>query len=111
MIRADTWWLWSSPVDLRKNIDSLAMLVMEQFEGGLQKRAAYVFCNRSGRRIKVLLWDGLGFWLCLRRLERGRFMLPSSSDVCELNAEQFTWLSAGLDWKRWDETLQNPVWL
>lgn len=111
MIRADRWWLWSSPVDLRKNIDSLAVLVMEQSKGELQKQTAYVFCNRAGSRIKVLLWDGLGFWLCLRRLDRGRFTVSKSGHVCELSADQFAWLSAGLDWKRWDETLPKPLWL
>ena len=36
--------------------------------------SAFVFCNRAGNRIKVLLWDGAGVWLCQRRLHQGRFV-------------------------------------
>ncbi len=57
------------------------------------------------------MWDGTGFWLCLRRLERGRFLVAQSKEVCALNAEQFAWLSAGLDWKRWDKNIPEPLWL
>jgi transposase len=89
MIRANAWWLWSSPVDLRKNIDSLSLMVAEHCCEGFQKYAAYVFYNRAGNRLKVLLWDGTGFWLCLRRLEKGRFLVSQSGEICALSAEQF----------------------
>jgi transposase len=111
MIRVEKWWLWASPMDMRQGIDSLTIRVMESVEGGLQKRTAYVFCNRSGTRLKALLWDGLGFWCCLRRLERGRFIWPRSGELCELNADQFAWLIAGLDWQRWHESIPQPAWL
>ncbi len=111
MIQVHHWWLWPSPMDLRKNIDSLMLIVLEGFKAGLQQRTAYVFHNRSGTRLKVLVWDGTGFWLCLRRLERGRFLGCTAENGCELNAEQFAWLVSGLDWKRWNETPPKPVWL
>jgi len=41
-----------------------------------------VFHNRSGNRLKVLLWDGNGVWLCQRRLHQGGFVWPKANDAC-----------------------------
>ncbi len=61
------------PVDFRKGIDGLAQVCREQlgsdpFSGGL-----FVFRNRRATSIKVLIYDGQGFWLCQKRLSKGRF--------------------------------------
>ena len=50
---------------------------------------------------KVLVYDGLGFWLFQRTLERERFRWPEiepNQTVVELDAEQLMWLLSGLDW-------------
>jgi transposase len=89
------------PVDLRCGIDRLLIMVQEllgrdAFDGG-----AYVFRNRSGTRVKVVCVDGQGVWLCVRRLHRGRFVWPRTSEgSCALSPEQFAWLAAGVDWQR-----------
>lgn len=61
------------PVDFRKGIDGLAGIVRralsaDPFDGGL-----FLFRNRKGTAIKVLVYDGQGFWLCQKRLSKGRF--------------------------------------
>lgn len=101
MIAVRHWWLSALPVDMRCGIDRLSARVLEASVAGLVPHTAYLFCNRSGTRLRVLVWDGLGFWLCARRLERGRFVLPAANaDSVELSAEQFAWLAAGVDWQR-----------
>lgn len=101
MIAVKHWWLAALPVDMRCGIDRLSTRVLEASVAGLAPHTAYLFCNRSGTRLRVLVWDGLGFWLCARRLERGRFVLPAAdADSVELSAEQFAWLAAGVDWQR-----------
>lgn len=101
MLSPTGWWLAVAPIDLRCGIDRLlvtvqALLGRDAFEG-----AAYVFRNRTGTRIKVLVVDATGVWLCVRRLHSGRFIGARPGDVaCELSAEQFTWLCAGVDWQR-----------
>jgi transposase len=62
---------------------------------------AYAFANRRRIRVKLLVWDGSGVWLCQRRLHRGHFTWPSTdSAVCTLTVEQWRWLVAGVDWQR-----------
>ncbi len=61
------------PVDFRRGIDGLARVCREAlgadpFSGGL-----FVFRNRRGTAIKILVYDSQGFWLCHKRLSRGRF--------------------------------------
>jgi transposase len=110
MITMTAWWLCARPVDMRKSIDSLMVYALEHHQH-LTGQNAYIFCNRSGTRLKVLVQDSAGFWLCLRRLDRGRFTWPADEKVYALQAEQFAWLCAGLDWQKWDKTLPQPKWL
>jgi transposase len=62
-----------APADFRRGIDGLAqhcraVLTADPFSGAL-----FVFRNRRGTAVKVLAYDGQGFWLCQKRLSRGRF--------------------------------------
>ncbi|MHB9020879.1 MAG: IS66 family insertion sequence element accessory protein TnpB [Halothiobacillus sp.] len=64
-------------------------------------KSAYIFRNRAGNRLKVLLWDGTGVWLCARRLHQGRFVWPVSGDTrFSLSLDQWRWLITGVDWQR-----------
>ena len=59
--------------DMRKSIDGLAAMVSLSFGQDLFSSSLFVFCNRRGDKIKILYWEHNGFWLCYRRLERGKF--------------------------------------
>ena len=66
--------------DMRKSINGLITLVQESFSLDPFMNVLFVFCNRGRNRIKILEWDGDGFWLYFKRLERGRFRWPTEED-------------------------------
>lgn len=101
MIRIDVVWLALGASDLRGGIDRLLGQVVRSFAQGAQAHHAYVFANRRADRLKVLVYDGAGLWLCTRRLQAGSFDWPRQ-DVGSLNLtrEQLDWLVAGLPWQR-----------
>jgi transposase len=61
------------PADFRKGIDGLARLTRERLEADPFSGCVFVFRNRSGTAVKVLVYDGQGFWLCQKRLSSGRY--------------------------------------
>ena len=61
------------PVDFRKGIDGLARLSREVLATDPFSGAVFVFRNRRGRALKILVYDGQGFWLCQKRLSAGHF--------------------------------------
>lgn len=60
------------PVDFRKGIDSLAGVCRQQFQVDPFTGTLFVFRNRSGTALKLLVYDGQGFWLCQKRFSKGR---------------------------------------
>jgi transposase len=75
-----TVYLACGATDMRKSIDGLSSLVEESFRLEPYSGAMFVFCNRRRDRIKILEWDGDGFWLHLKRIEKGSFNWPSKDD-------------------------------
>ena len=61
------------PVDFRKGIDGLAAIARNELSENPLSGAVFVFRNRRATAIKALVFDGQGFWLCLKRLSSGRF--------------------------------------
>lgn len=113
MIRIDAVWLALGASDLRGGIDRLLALVVRGFALGAQPHHAYVFANRRADRLKVLVYDGAGMWLCTRRLQAGSFDWPressnagADSGSVQLSREQLDWLVAGLPWQRLGVTPQ-----
>lgn len=102
MIRIDAVWLALGASDLRAGLDALLALVVRGFAGGAQPHHAYVFANRRADRLKVLVYDGQGLWLCTRRLQSGGFVWPRDrgAGTVALTREQFDWLVLGLPWQR-----------
>ncbi len=92
-------YLHRAPVDFRKQINGLSVLVQEAMELDPFGAALYVFTNRRCDRVKILYWDKNGFCLWLKRLERDRFVWPhlDEREVVELSGEQLSWLLAGFD--------------
>ncbi len=61
------------PIDFRSGIDRLAQTVRTLMAENPMSGAVFVFRNRSGTGIKLLMYDGQGFWLCYKRLSQGKF--------------------------------------
>lgn len=108
MLNPSGWWLAVAPVDLRCGIDRLLAKVQADLGRDARDGGAYAFRNRAGSRMKVLCVDAQGIWLSVRRLHEGRFTWPRAGDaVCALSAEQFAWLSRGVDWQRLSMRLEG----
>ncbi|ECZ0256039.1 TPA: IS66 family insertion sequence element accessory protein TnpB [Salmonella enterica subsp. enterica serovar Hvittingfoss] len=87
------------PVDFRKSINGLALLVEQQMALSPFSGALFVFCNRRRDKIKVLYWDSTGFCLWYKRLEQQRFRWPArmEGDTLILDEQQWHWLLEGID--------------
>jgi len=87
------------PVDFRKSITGLSLLVEQALSLNPFDTTMYVFINRKRDKIKILLWEKNGFVLWYKRLEKQRFKWPSdeSSATIILNGEQLNWLLDGFD--------------
>ena len=98
-------WLATGHTDMRKGFDGLALLVQETLERNPHNGHLFVFRGRRGGLIKVLWHDGQGMCLFVKRLERGRFVWPST--IPRENADrsvtitpaQLGYLLEGIDWR------------
>ena len=71
-----------APVDFRRGIDGLAQQCRAALGEDPFTGAVFVFCNRQRTAVKLLVYDGQGFWLCHKRLSKGRFgWWPSSTET------------------------------
>jgi transposase len=73
-------YLHTMPTDMRKGVDGLSGIIRGEFQGDPLDGALYLFVNRRGNRLKILHWDGTGFWVHYRVLERGTFEVPRSQE-------------------------------
>ena len=101
MMLPDQIWLAVDPVDMRLGIDGLSLKIQQALGRSPCDGTAYAFRNRRSTRLKLLVWDGNGVWLCQRRLHQGAFVWPTSEDShCSLTTAQWQWLISGVDWRR-----------
>jgi transposase len=66
-------WVAVEPVDFRAGIDGLAAVCRQRFQVDPMGGALVIFRNRARTSIRVLVYDGQGFWLCCKRLSKGKF--------------------------------------
>jgi transposase len=101
--------LWTAPADFRNSIDGLAALVELQLRESPLSGTLFVFRNRRGNALKLLVWSHGGFVLVYKKLERGSFRVPVSDvDRSTLTPAEITAIMEGLDvrhaprLKRWN---------
>jgi len=95
-------YLCMQPVDFRKGMAGLAVLVESQLGLNPFAESLYVFRNRSATSIKLLYWERNGFCLWQKRLEKERFFWPKPphSGSVTLSVQQLNWLLEGYDINR-----------
>ena len=83
--------------DMRKSINGLSAIVEGSFKLDPFDGALFVFCNRKRDRIKILEWDGDGFGLYFKRLEKGHFRWPTPGEdaTMTLTGEELAVLLGG----------------
>jgi transposase len=87
------------PVDFRKAINGLALIVQEEMVLDPYSESLFVFINRARNRIKLLYWERNGFCLWHKRLEKHKFVWPLSHDrvTVSLTIQELNWLLDGFD--------------
>jgi len=88
-------------IDMRKGFEGLHGLVRDRMGQDALSGHLFLFTNKSKTRLKALVWDGSGLWVCAKRLEKGRFGWPEADAVSvTMRAEELAMLVGGLDLKQ-----------
>jgi transposase len=86
-------------VDMRKGFEGLYGLVRDHLGQDPLSGHLFLFTNRPRTRLKVIVWDGSGLWVCAKRLERGRFHWPEAGQTrsVTMRPEELAMLVNGMD--------------
>ena len=87
---------YSEPVDMRKSFNGLVALVQGTLQEDPLSGWLFVFFNRRGNYMKLVTWDRTGYCLFAKRLERGRFRLPSGDAKQEISERAFRLILDGI---------------
>lgn len=93
----------TQPLDFRKRIDGTAAACRQVLGCDPMGGALFVFRNKAATMIRILVYDGQGFWLMTKRLSKGRFDFWCDADdeaTLRITAHQLQALIAGADWPR-----------
>lgn len=73
------YYLHRSPTDMRKGFDSLSGIVTSELQLSVLSGAVFIFINKKHTQVKLLLWEGDGFAIYYKRLEKGTYEVPAVS--------------------------------
>ena len=97
---------------MRKGFEGLYGLVRDRLACEPLSGHLFLFCNAQRNRLKVLVWDGSGLWVCAKRLEKGRFPWPQSGDAqgkVVLSHEELSLLLGGIDLAKTKVAAVGPI--
>jgi transposase len=93
-------WLATGHTDMRRGFNGLALQVQETLKRDPHDGQIFVFRGRRGGLVKVLWHDGQGLCLFSKRLDRGKFLWPSTADgTVSITPAQLGYLLEGIDWR------------
>jgi transposase len=92
-------YLHRDPIDFRKAINGLSIIVEAEMALPPMSGALFLFCNKKRDKLKLLYWDSSGFALWYKRLEKEKFKWPRRTEtaVLSLTEQQLHWLLDGYD--------------
>lgn len=94
------YFLCCSTIDMRNGFDGLAGIVRNHLEKDPVSGDIFIFFNKNRTHVKLLYWDGDGFALYYKRLEKGRFTLPAHKGLSkQVKREELLMLLEGLSFK------------
>ncbi len=98
-VDVSTVYLHRDPVDFRKSINGLCIIVENDMALSSLSGALFLFCNKKRDKLKLLYWDKTGFALWYKRLEQEKFKWPRKNveAVLSLSETQLHWLLDGYD--------------
>lgn len=103
-------YFYTQPIDMRKSIDSLCILVTELLMKNPLDGSLFLFRGKSGNKLKALYYEMNCFTLWYRRLEKGRFVFARDADGCiEMTWEHFKWLLASDKYSRSDTMRPSQI--
>jgi transposase len=89
--------LYTRPADMRQGFDGLSGIVRRELQADPLDGSLFLFMNRRRDRLKILHWDGSGYWLYYKLLEAGTFEAMASDDRCvRIDATQLAMLLGGV---------------
>ena len=97
------YYLYAAHTDMRKGFDGLCGIVQSQMSQNALSGSVFIFVNRRRTQLKLLLWEGDGFAIYYKRLEKGTYELPavsSSSATAELDARQLQFILQGVSLRK-----------
>ena len=89
--------LYTQPTDMRKSFDGLSGIVRSEFGADPLDGSLFLFVNRRRDRLKILHFDGTGYWLYYKLLEAGTFEVIASEGKCtQIDSTQLAMLLGGV---------------
>jgi len=97
------YYLYGAHTDMRKGFDSLGGIVKSQMALDALNGSVFIFMNRRRTHVKLLLWEGDGFAIYYKRLEKGTYELPTdagTSSTMAIDARQLQFILQGVSLKK-----------
>ena len=95
--RSTTYYLYDQPTDMRKSFNTLGAIVTASMNLSLLSGSGFIFINRRKTHLKMLRWEGDGFSLYFKRLEKGTFEHLTGLNEYELSYENLLLILHGIE--------------
>ena len=97
-----SYYLYAGSADMRKGFDSLSGMVSSLMQLNALDGSVFIFMNKKHNQVKLLLWEGDGFALYHKRLEKGTYELPCATKEASIaiSAQQLQFILQGVSLKK-----------